>query len=77
MTGEKYNGLVAMLKSMTKDQFKELFNDLNDPLQAETIAHIAYESVESWADREIEKHELSQNEDALEVDNARRVRESK
>lgn len=75
MTKQKYDELMDMLKSYDDSNLKELFIDLNDPVLAERIANIAYAFVESWADKEIEKHELSQNEDALEVDNARRVRE--
>jgi len=75
MTKQKYDELMGMLKSYDESNLKELFIDLDDPALAERIANVAYAFVETWADKEIEKHELSQNEDALEVDNARRVRE--
>lgn len=70
-----YAVMLDKLASCTPDELRELFFDLEDVSAVERIANAAYEFVESWADKEIEKHELSQNEDALEVDNARRVRE--
>ena len=71
-----YDDLVKMLKSMDEKQLIELFHDMEDVKAVERIADCAFSFVENYEEPEEEKTELSQNEDALEVDNLRRGREN-
>lgn len=62
------------LKVMNKEELALLFKDINDLEQVEFIGRIAFAYV---ALNKISKNELNFDEDALEVDNARRARELK
>jgi len=73
-----YSNMVTRIKSMTQEQLLELMHDIND---VETIELIR-EEADYWLD--LKKHEgeeddddgeMSDEEDAISVDDARRRRE--
>ena len=71
-----YKDLLRWISLLDEKQLIELFHDINDIKTVERIADCAFSFVENYEEPEEEKTELSQDEDALEVDNLRRGREN-
>ena len=81
MTDNLYLNLIYKLKHMDEKQLLELFIDMEDLETVERIADCAYHFVENFhiENEEIAKEldRMSAEQDAKEVDDARRIREYK
>jgi hypothetical protein len=71
-----YKTIVDSLPHFDDEQLAELMHDINCIKTVERIADAAYKYVENHVDEESnDDGDLSDEQDALEVDNARRARE--
>lgn len=75
----KYTYIIQVLKTMDKKQLLELFHDIDDIEIVQKISECAYQFVENFEPCDpIElKRDISDDEDARQIDDSRRYREWK